>query len=119
MAFDVSQFMQGLDEAAAKRIIPAALKAVDDFGEHVLGVAQADCPVKTGALQNSGTTLPAVMVGSAITKTIGFNTNYAAAVHENLEAHHTQGHAKYLANAILSQGPKLESFAEKEIKDAL
>lgn len=38
---------------------------------------------------------------------IGFNTEYAAAVHERLDLHHDQGQAKYFERAIRDDGPEI------------
>lgn len=119
MSWDVRQFLNGLTRAQRQRAIPAGLRAVDRFGEHVLGQAQQIAPVKTGALQNSATSEPARIVGDDISKTIGFNTDYAAAVHERLELHHNQGQAKYLETAMRTQARKLGPLVESEMKRAL
>ena len=59
------------------------------------------------------------MVQGAPRKTIGFNTNYAAAVHENLEAHHDVGEAKFLENAMRTEAPKVTQFVAAAVKGAL
>lgn len=119
MSFDVSKFLRGLEGPAQQRVRKAGLRAVDMFGEHVIGKAQQVTPVKTGALQNSGTTLPAVASGSGISKTIGFNTNYAAAVHERLDQFHSQGEAKFLETPMRTEAAKLRPFVEAEMRKAL
>lgn len=117
--FDVNEFLRGLEGPAQERAIEAGVRAVGQFGEHVLGVAQEDCPVETGTLQNSATSQPAKRIGDGIEKTIGFNTDYAAAVHERLDVHHSQGNAKYLENAMKTETPKLLPFVGEEMKKAL
>jgi len=119
LTWDVRQFLKGLTKAERQRVIPAGLRAVDQFGEHVLGQAQQITPVKTGALQNSATSEPARMAGDDISKTIGFNTDYAAAVHERLDLAHMQGQAKYLETAMRAHARKLRPFVESEMKKAL
>src|SRR4051812_48059240 len=100
MAFDTSKHLKGLQVAMA-RAQAAAVRAFDQFGEHVIGDAQQLTPVDTGALQASGTTEPAAESGGKVTKLLGFNTSYAAAVHENLTANHsgTAGEAAGKRNA--------------------
>jgi len=119
MSFDVSKFLRGLEGPARQRVQMAGLRAVDQFGEHVIGQAQRLAPVRTGALKSSGTTLPAEISGGGISKTIGFNTDYAAAVHERLDQHHDQGQAKFLESAMRKDAPKLRPFVEKEMRKAL
>ena len=115
---DISKFLAGLGEAQ-RRVEAAALQAVDQFGEHVIGDAQQLTPVKTGALKASGTTEPAVREGGKITKRIGFNTDYAAAVHERLDLHHAQGQAKYLETAVRNNAAKMAPFVAERVKRAL
>jgi hypothetical protein len=54
--------------------------------------------------------LRAMLRGRSIEKTVGFNTNYAAAVHERLDQQHEQGQAKYLETAMRNNAAKFESF---------
>lgn len=114
---DVSSLLAGL-KAAEDRTVKAALAAVDKFGLQVLGDAQQLCPVKTGALKASATEEPAELHGSNVTKRIGFNTDYAAAVHERLDLAHTQGQAKFLETAIRNNAPKLAPFVAAAVKKA-
>jgi hypothetical protein len=113
---DMGPLLKGLEEAR-KRQLEAAALAIDQFAEHVLGDAQKLTPVATGALQASGTTSPIEMDGESITKEIGFNTDYAAAVHENLEANHAVGQAKFLETALRENAPKLGPFIASKLKE--
>jgi hypothetical protein len=115
---DISKFLKGLQKAkAAKR--RAVRRAVDVFGEHVIGDAQQLVPVYTGFLAASGTTLPAGETGrDRIEKVIGFNAGYAAAVHEVLTAHHEQGQAKFLETAVRENRPKFAPFVAARVKAA-
>src|SRR5690606_18878876 len=94
---DISKFLAGLAQAR-ERAIEAATEAVDLAGEHIIGDAQQLCPVDTGALQASGTTLPAEVADGKITKVIGFNTSYAAAVHERPRGQRRADDTKRLAS---------------------
>jgi hypothetical protein len=115
---DISKLLKGLREAKA-RGVAAAVRGLDVFGEHVIGDSQQLCPVDTGALKASGTTLPAEANGTKLSKTIGHNVNYAAAVHERLDQHHDQGQAKFLETAIRNNAPKMKDFIAAEVKKAL
>ena len=44
---------------------------------------------------------------------VSFGTDYAIYVHENLEAHHTTGEAKYLEKAVLRNIDAAQSMIEK------
>jgi hypothetical protein len=118
MGFDVSTFIKGIEGAAKDRMIPAATRAVDQFGNHVIGKAQKLAPVETGALKASGIAQEPVVRGTSIDQVIGFNTNYAAAVHERLDLHHPQGQAKFLETPMRTEARKLIPFVEAEIKKA-
>jgi hypothetical protein len=79
--------------------------------------AQQLVPVKTGALQGSGTTEPAKIDGEKITKLVGFNTDYAAAVHEKLQAQHAVGEAKFLEHAMSQNAAKFTGFVAGRVKE--
>ncbi len=117
MSLDLSGFLKGMDEGR-KLQLAAAQRAVDVFAEHVIGDAQQLAPVDTGALQASGTTLPIESEGDSIVKEIGFNTDYAAAVHENMVAHHDIGQPKYLTTALDQNASKLGPFIAAKVKEA-
>jgi hypothetical protein len=118
MPADVTQFVKNL-QARRKAVEGAALLSVDIFGEHVIGDAEQLTPVLTGTLAASGTTEPATIRGNQISKTMGFNTIYAAAVHENLTARHAVGQAKYLEAAMRRNGPKFNPFMANRLKPIL
>lgn len=141
MALDVSKFLSGLDDAARKRVEPALLSAVNKVAAHTIGQAQKLAPVSPpnrfipgkrknkiknprwtghqGKLKESGIALPAEIVGTKITAVIGFNTNYAAAVHERLDQHHDQGQAKYLSVPIQKNQALFPQTVAAEIKKVL
>lgn len=106
MPFDASKLIAGLAEAK-RRKMEAALRAVDRFGQvPVLSNAQAMTPVDTGFLVASAVEEPARISGETITKQVGFNAEYAAAVHENLTAQHGQGQAKFLEESMRRAAPE-------------
>jgi hypothetical protein len=108
---DIGKFLDGL-KAHQEKVRAAALNAVDRFGAHVLGDAQQLTPVDTGFLKSSATEEPAIVIGEQVSKRIGFGADYAIFVHENLNAHHTQGEAKFLEKAIRNNLPKFGPFVE-------
>lgn len=115
---NIAKFLAGLKKSR-ERAVNAARRAVDLFGEHVIGDSQQLTPIDTGALAASATTLPAEVEGEAITKVIGHNTHYAAAVHERLDQRHKQGQAKFLATAIEKNRKKFEPFVAGRVKKAM
>lgn len=114
---DMSGLLRGLGEGR-RRMLAEVVTSVDVFAEHVVGDAQQLAPVDTGALKASGTTLPAEVHGERVRKEVGFNTEYAAAVHEDLDAQHDQGQAKYLTAALQANAPKLGPFVQGRLKGA-
>lgn len=66
--------------------------------------AKRRVPVDTGALRDSGHVQPPVVRGGRVSLTMGFGgpaAPYAVPVHENLEAFHKVGQAKYLESVVL------------------
>jgi len=121
---NISKLLAGLG-AAKKRAVEAARQGLDIAGEHVIGQSQQLTPVDTGALQASATTEPAEANGTKISKRLGHNTSYAAAVHERLTSSkgnpikHRIGQAKFLETAMRRSKKKVAEFVAKRIKSAL
>ena len=113
---DISKMMQRLQQAD-RQIRAKALRRMDQFANHVLGDAQQITPVETGALQASGTAQPAAIEADGnIRAQIGFDTDYAAAVHERLDVkHEAPGQAKFLETAIRNNQGKLAPFVGKDL----
>lgn len=115
---DISGFLSGLGEAQ-RVAVKAVVAAVDVFGEHVIGDSQQLTPVDTGFLAASHTTEPAKLEGDGVSKLLGANADYAAAVHERLDQKHTQGGAKYLTNALKANEGKFGPFVGGRVAAAL
>jgi hypothetical protein len=142
---DMSQLLKGLADAQA-RGRAAAVRAMDQVGEQAIGDSQQLCPVDTGALAASGTTLPAEISGTNITKVIGHNVNYAAAVHERYSTkpageeskadsksrksknkaagkktakRNRQGQGKFLETAVRNIAPKIPAYVSGAMREAL
>jgi hypothetical protein len=109
MPSDVSKFLSNL-KAITPQVMERARKRVGMFGAMVVGNAQQLAPVEYGVLKASGTWSEPVVSGTLIEMEIGFNTNYAAAVHERLDVRHDQGQAKYLEIPMKQLAPKFNEF---------
>lgn len=129
MGLDLSIFIEGAGKAR-DLAIAAATRAIDVFAEQVVGDAQQLCPIDTGALAGSGTAgrdaksvagdIEIKVEDHIITKEVGFNTDYAVYVHENLEANHPKGgQAKFLETSIRENTPKFGPFIASAVKEAL
>lgn len=78
-----------------------------EVGSQILSEAQRRVPVDTAFLQNSDMIDPPVPRPGVMDFEIGFNADYAAAVHEVTKATHSQGEHHYLLNAIIQEGPRI------------
>lgn len=88
-----------------------AARALYREGERIMTEAKKRTPVDTGALRASGLVLRPDVVGAVISVTMGFGgaaAPYALVVHENLQARHTVGQAKYLESVINEALPDLD-----------
>jgi hypothetical protein len=121
-SIDTSQLVAGLKAAKAK-LIPSLIDAVTAEYQTELEEAQARCPVDMtpapkhprggkpkhpGALRDSAK-LQVTQEGSQIVAILSFGgstpdydifVGYAVFVHENLEAHHEVGQAKFLESVL-------------------
>lgn len=67
---------------------------------HILAEAVQDCPVKEGTLRRSGKVDEIEISLTEVSARLIFDVDYAVFVHENLQARHPVGHAKFLENAV-------------------
>lgn len=96
-----------------------AAKALTDEANTILLQAMAQTPVETGTLRRSGTVEDPKVSAKSITVEIGFHTDYAADVHENLKAYHDQGKAKFLEDPVNEALPGLEARLAIRIKGGI
>lgn len=64
-------------------------------------------PVKTGALRASGHVHEPEILPHEILVRLGYDAPYAVIVHEDLEAHHVNGEAKFLESVLRESVPTL------------
>lgn len=127
-SFDFSEFFAKVRSREGP-VIAAATKAVDEYGEHVLGQSQQLAPVgggshspydpAPGTLKASATSEPAALEGGSIVKKIGFNTVYATVQHEHLEFGHDDGQAKYLETPLRENTGKFSEFVASRVRPAM
>lgn len=103
-----------LDKQLLARIILAAERGVKAAGEHVLEKAKEQTPVDTGDLRDSGRTR---RNGTKVR--ISFTDPIAIIVHENQQAEHTRGNAKFLENAMNSEKDRAAQIVSDEIRKVL
>jgi hypothetical protein len=94
------------------------VRAMPEMGKQVLREeaeltitdAKRQTPVDTGALRSSGFADSVNDDGMAAVMQFGNSSvDYALVVHEDLDARHPSGNAKYLENAMLSRQPGMEA----------
>lgn len=146
---DISGFVASLRGPVRQRIEQAAIAGTDEVAEAILARARELCPVSatnpwatsettgrkirnpyytgtSGALRDSGTVTPAELRGLQIVAEVGFHTDYAAAVHERLDASHKypgavnpQAQAKFLEAAANEIGPKAPEHVLGRMQQAM
>ena len=71
----------------------------------------------SGALRDSAIVEEPTNINGLVTVVVGFNTHYAAAVHEVLDAHHmAPTQAKYLERAMKEMQPKFYDYVKAQIQ---
>lgn len=91
--------------AEAPRI---AAKILYREAEQIMTASKDQVPVDTGALRASGHVQPPVVQEARVTVLLGYGKEYAIFVHEDLDAHHATGNAKYLEKPALEAAKGLE-----------
>ena len=101
------------------QILDAVAKALEAEGEIEMTKAKRRTPVKTDVLRASGHVLPVQRKGREMTVTLAFGgpaIGYAVYVHENLEAFHKVGQAKFLESTIRESAPYLAARVAARVK---
>lgn len=92
--------MKEVNKNLAKQMIEHMEKLgdekVNNISNSILNEAKALTPVNTGRLKES-----AVIIQNGTTREVIFQEPYALYVHENLNARHIRGEAKFLEKAVL------------------
>ncbi len=95
-----SEVMRKIHEFAQSFPTVTAKKVNEEFGV-VGGESQEEAPVKTGQMRASLLVEPAQVSDGRISITLGYHKNYSIYVHENLEAYHKVGKAKFLEDPLM------------------
>jgi hypothetical protein len=101
---------------ARSRLRKELASGLYQLGEEVMADARPRTPVEFGHLRQSGHVELPAWSGSEVSVTVGFGgpaAPYAIYVHENLEAHHEVGQAKYLEEACLTVLGRPKKFADR------
>ena len=117
---DVGNLIRAMGKARAD-VRAEAARAVEAYAWVTLAKAQTYTPIRTSALQASGTVAPPTFGGSSVSVFLGFNTPYAAAVHENVGANfdldaNPLARAKFLELAIRETAPGFVPFVAERLR---
>lgn len=91
--------------------------ALLDCGNDLQQKAQDLTPVDTGALRASAFT--EAESGSNPSVIVGYTEEYAIFVHENLEAHHPVGQAKFLEQPLKENADKYVKYVRDKVQDLI
>lgn len=111
------------------KAIKAIAQELYAFGQDVIAASLPLVPVATGALRGSAYAAEPRMEGTHILEELGYggvatkinpetgepSSEYAVYVHENLEAHHKVGQAKYLSTPFDEMAPQLGARLKERV----
>jgi hypothetical protein len=118
-------YSTGAKEVAAKmrltaeRFRASAIRAVENFEIIEMNEMQKRVPFDTGELSNSGYITKPVWNGNRISAEMGFRAAHAMVVHEDLEAFHPIGQAKYMESVLNESEPFFAARCADDIKSDL
>ena len=98
-----------LQKALLKSGVVAAAALAAGMTQHmegVIGIAKERTPVDTDTLRPSGLVLPANIGATKVEVVAGFGgaaSDYAVRVHEDMQAFHDDGQAKFLESAFIEK----------------
>jgi hypothetical protein len=98
-------------DKVTKTVTADSLQGAENAGYQILDLAKRNCPVKTGRMRNSGYVH---VLGYEVE--IGFDTPYAATVHEDTSANHDTGEAKFLETPFKSADRLLPEAIVREAR---
>ncbi len=102
--------MEAKIKAAVSSLSLRAKKALYIEAQIEMTESKRRVPVDTGVLRNSGQVSLPVQEGRKISVTLSYGgaaADYAVPVHENLEAFHKVGQAKYLESVLDESAPHM------------
>jgi hypothetical protein len=99
--------------------LDAAIMALEAEAEIEMTEAKRRTPVDTGALRASGHVKPARRNGRDITVELDFggpSAPYAVFVHEDMEAFHRVGQAKFLESVLVESAPHMAARVAQRMR---
>lgn len=115
----IGELNSGFDGANNKGI-GGVKQAVDDAAGNLLSESVKEVPHDIGTLQGTGNAGEAELKGDEISAEVGYNTPYAARLHEHPEYHFQKGRkGKYLEDPLKRMGPAYKKDIEDSLNNAL
>jgi hypothetical protein len=111
--------MQRKADATRRQFIRSAINGVKKFERIEMREMKKRTPVETGELKDSGFEGEPVVHGDIIEAVMGFTAPHAFVVHEDLEAFHAIGEAKYMESVLNESGPHFLNRVVEDIKKDL
>lgn len=104
---------------SASQISDTVQNALLDCGNDLQQKAQDLTPVDTGALRSSAFTEADRQNRKKPSVTVGFEEEYALYVHENLEAHHNNGQAKFLEQPLRENADRYAEHVKNKVQELI
>jgi hypothetical protein len=108
--------------ASLQKLAPAALNEVATsaymWGETVMNESKRECPVDKGFLRASGNVDDPIVTSEGFAITLEYPMEYAVYVHENLEANHPTGKAKFLEDPMMAHLGELPDTIGRAVMSA-
>lgn len=109
-------------EGVGNDIARATGKALFTEAEQVMTAAKGLTPVDTGALRASGYVEVPNLADDGVSVELGFGgpaKDYAEIVHENLNAHHDVGQAKFLEQPLNDAQSRIQRSLDEAVREAV
>ena len=100
-----------VNQAALRKLVRQAREASEAGAEALLSASQANVPVDTGRLRDSGT-----VVSDSSGAAAGYTADYAVYVHERTWVAHPSGKAKFLEDA--ANDPSVQAAMKEAAGDS-
>ena len=114
--------LQKMLKVGGTQATTALARAVYTEANKIFFDSQAQVPIDTGALRASGIVTKPYISGNTVTVEIGYGgaaAPYAAIVHEDLEANHEVGKAKFLEDPLTQAIPELGKSVANSVEQLL
>lgn len=104
---------------SASQISDTVQNALLDCGNDLQQKAVDITPIDTGALRSSAFTEADRQNRKKPSVTVGFEEEYAIYVHENLEAHHDVGQAKFLEQPLKENADRYAEHVKNKVQELI